>query len=663
MLDVIWNSDDSAGVARKLLGEEISRYQRAMLGSGHGYWEWDFTTSKMFWYGAFWREIGYDEADIQKITSPALLLEFIHPEERGKLRSAVIKTLKHGVALDLCYRLLTKNGAYVWVRVNACAYYRTKDDWADYLAGVNYDISLLKQAEQALRASESHYARAIAGTRDGIWDWNIETDEVEFSDVCWSHIGFAPEEVQGNGWQRLTKWMERMRPSDVKGFKQMLREHILHQKTLDFEYPIRAADGSTRWVRARAQATHNEAGRAVRVSGSNMDITELKSTQLALVNAKVEAEKANQAKSDFLSNMSHELRTPLNAILGYAQLFKLDGLAAEEASHLSEIRKAGKHLLQLINEVLDLATIEAGKMSLSMEPVAVSRVLEDCFQLVRPLAEAAGLTLHCPPETQWLVFADNIRLKQALINLMSNAIKYNRPQGKVSVSLVQPRDGLVRIVVEDTGVGISEALRTEVFEPFNRLNAVHSKVEGSGVGLVITKRLIEMMGGSIDFSSKLDCGSAFWVDLAMSAPGQLAEAPTPVNSFQQSRQALQVQCHKRILYIEDNQTNIRVFSKTIAQFDLLEVLVSKEPMVGIYKARTELPDMIILDINLPGLDGFEVLTVLKNDPLTQNIPVVALSANALPADIAKGRQAGFVDYLTKPLDINCLINVLNKYLA
>ncbi|MBX2857924.1 MAG: PAS domain-containing protein [Cellvibrionaceae bacterium] len=662
MLDVIWNSEDSAGVARKLLGAEISRYQRAMLGSGHGYWEWDFTTSKMFWYGAFWRDIGYDEADIQKITSPALLLEFIHPEERDTLRCAVIKTLKHGAVLDLCYRLLTKDGSYVWVRVNARAY-RTQDNWADYVAGVNYDISLLKRVEQALRASESHYARAIAGTRDGIWDWNIEKDEVEFSDVCWAHIGFEPGEVQGDGWQRLAKWQERMKPRDVEGFKQMLREHILNQKTLDFEYPIRSKDGSTRWVRARAQATHNEAGKAVRVSGSNMDITELKNTQMALMNAKVDAEKANQAKSDFLSNMSHELRTPLNAILGYVQLLESDNLGPEQTGHLAEIRSAGKHLLHLINEVLDLATIEAGKMSLSMEPVAVSRVLEDCFQLIRPLVATAGLTLHCPPPIETLVFADNIRLKQALINLMSNAIKYNRPQGKVSVSLMQPQEGLVRIVVEDTGVGIPEALRAEVFQPFNRLNAAHTKVEGSGVGLVITQRLIEMMGGSIDFSSKLDTGTAFWLDLPTAMPEQLSETLTAVHRFEQNRQVLRIDSPKRILYIEDNQTNIRVFSKIIDRFEMLEVSVFTEPMVGIYKARTELPDIIILDINLPGMDGFEVLAVLSNDPLTQNIPVVALSANAMPSDIAKGRQAGFVDYLTKPLDINCLINVLNKYLV
>jgi len=296
MLDVIWDPK-SCGDNQKLLAEEIARYQRSMLGSGHGYWEWDLSSNKMFWYGSFWREIGYDEVDVQAMNTPELLLDYVYPEDREALMQAFTDTVKNAIDLDCCYRVLTKLGYYVWVRVNAQAF-RDDKGWTVYVAGVNYSISQLKQAEQALRNSEARYSRVIAGTRDGIWEWDIETDKIEFSDVCWTQIGYTPEEIRSNRWQTIADWAARMRPRDVERFKTMLREHILNKQPFDLEYQVLAKDGDSRWIRARAQASYNEDGRAVRVSGSNMDVTELKNTQLAVVQAKVSAEKANQAKSE-----------------------------------------------------------------------------------------------------------------------------------------------------------------------------------------------------------------------------------------------------------------------------------------------------------------------------------------------------------------------------
>jgi len=664
MLDVIWNPESCGVVDKTILGEEMASYQRGMLGSGHGFWDWDLSTNKLRWYGAFWRELGYNELDIQEMTEPEVLLNYIHPEDRAGFHSSVLDTIKNGVMFDLCYRLQSKLGYYLWVRVTGQGF-RDENGWTHHVAGVNYNISQLKQTEQALRASEARYGRIIAGTRDGVWDWDIERGEIEFSDICWEQIGFSPAEIKELGLRKISDWEARMSQMDVMRFKAALRAHILERAPFDLEYQINAKDGSSRWIRARAEATYNNDGRATRVSGSNMDVTELKNTQLAVVQAKVAAEKANQAKSEFLSSMSHELRTPLNAILGYAQLFDYDSnLSTGQSDNLLEIRKAGSHLLDLINEVLDLAKIEAGRMTLSLEPVIPDRVLDDCFKLVQPLAEERGVTLirQTGDLGERAIFADNTRLKQAIINLMSNAIKYNRENGSVTVALELSDSGAMRILVRDTGLGIPEDMRENVFEAFNRLNAECGAVEGSGVGLVITKRLVEMMQGSIDFTSVENVGTQFWLELPLAKEGEKGISARAEDAFSEKRQELLVEGDRRILYIEDNPANTRLFSKIIEKFPHLHVGTVMEPLVGIYEARTAPPDIIVLDINLPDLDGYEVLEVLKNDDRTKNIPVIALSANAMSLDIKKGLQAGFVDYLTKPVEINRLIEVFNKHL-
>ncbi|SMF02423.1 PAS domain S-box-containing protein [Alteromonadaceae bacterium Bs31] len=664
MLDVIWNPESCEVLDKSFLGEEIARHQRSMLGSGHGFWEWDLATNKLRWYGIFWRELGYNELDVQNMTEPEVLLNYIHPEDREAFYAAIQDTIKNGVMLDLCYRLRSKMGYYLWVRVNGQGY-RDENGWTHHVAGVNYNISQLKQTEQALRASEARYSRIIAGTRDGVWDWDIESNKIEFSDICWEQIGFSPTDIEAQNLRNIADWEARMSQHDVDRFKNALRDHILERVPFDIEYQIRAKDSSMRWIRARAEATYNEGGRATRVSGSNMDVTELKNTQLAVVQAKVAAEKANQAKSEFLSSMSHELRTPLNAILGYSQLFDYDeNLREEQQESVAEIRKAGNHLLHLINEVLDLAKIEAGRMSLSLEPVVPERVMSDCLKLLQPLAEDNGIQLSVELGTLGTtpIFADYTRLKQALINLASNAIKYNRKNGKVVIALDRAGPEAMRILVRDTGHGIPESQQEHVFEPFNRLEAECGSIEGSGVGLVITKRLIEMMQGHIDFHSVENTGTQFWIELPLAKEGEEGVSALAEAAFSEKRTELTVQGDYRILYIEDNPANTRLFEKIIERFAQLSVTTAMEPLLGIYEARTAPPDIIVLDINLPDLDGYEVLEVLKNDTRTKDIPVVALSANAMSMDVHKGLQAGFVDYLTKPVEVNRLIAVFNQLL-
>jgi len=363
--------------------------------------------------------------------------------------------------------------------------------------------------------------------------------------------------------------------------------------------------------------------------------------------------------------MSHELRTPLNAILGYAQLFEYDlNLTQRQITNVREIRKAGDHLLQLINDVLDLAKIESGKMTVSLEPVLVARIVAEAFTLVHPQSNIKQISLSATMNNFENVYvtADNVRLKQALVNLLSNAVKYNNPGGEVEVKLQFIASHKLRITVRDNGKGIPANRQAEVFQPFNRLNAEFSSIEGSGVGLVITKQLVEMMNGQLDFCSTENVGTEFWIDLPLASEwNETPNKTTKSVDFQLTTLAFQER--KKILYIEDNPTNIRLLEQFFAQHHNITLDIAEEPFLGIYKARSAPPDLIILDINLPGMDGFEVLEVLKNDAMTKNIPVIGLSANAMPYDVERGIKAGFNDYLTKPVDINRLIKTLNEFLC
>ncbi|WP_111640689.1 hybrid sensor histidine kinase/response regulator [Marinimicrobium alkaliphilum] len=647
------------------LRELAGRYRRMFNGSGYGFWEWDLVNQTLDWSGGFWEYLGYGEDDYKRVSDPALLPNFIHPADREAMQEAVREHLRTGIPLDITYRVLAKDGSYIWTQARADSI-RDAEGRAMFISGVNFDITELKNVEAALRESEARQARIIRASNDGIWEWYSGREGFHFSSRCWEHIGYSQgDDAVNEGQDRLQVWRSHIHPEDVSKFDQALSDHMHGGDMFDIEYRIYSKQGELRWIRARGRASFDDEGKPSRMSGTNMDITDIKRAEERVVQAKEAAERANQAKSEFLSSMSHELRTPLNAILGYAQLFEYDtNINEQQLDNLHEIRKAGQHLLQLINDVLDLAKIESGKMTVSLEPVLVSRVISDCLTLVQPQADEKSIritTVLNQLESIYVV-ADHIRLKQALINLMNNAVKYNRVGGDVEVKLSAQPGNQLRISVRDTGKGIAAARRGEVFEPFNRLNAEYSKVEGSGVGLVITKQLVEMMNGRLDFTSVESMGSEFWIDLPL-ASEQYQDLVSEKTRVSNSPVALAVSSTKRLLYIEDNLSNIRLLEQVFDRYPQLELQVAEEAFLGIFKARSELPDAIILDINLPGMDGYEALSVLKRDSATQNIPVIGLSANAMPYDIERGKKAGFYNYLTKPVEINELISTLNEVLG
>jgi len=394
------------------------------------------------------------------------------------------------------------------------------------------------------------------------------------------------------------------------------------------------------------------------------EITERKRVESKLNEAIAVAEKASLAKSDFLSSMSHELRTPLNAILGFAQLLESGSPppTPSEKRSIEQILKAGWYLLDLINEVLDLALIESGKLPLSLEPISLTEVVRECQVMIGPQAQKRGITLRFPQgEVPIFVNADRTRVKQVLINLLSNAIKYNKVSGTVDVDYAASTPGRIRVRVKDTGEGLTPNKMTQLFRPFDRLGKETGVEEGTGIGLMVSKQLVELMGGVIGVESTLGKGSVFWIELNVTAEPQTAAGAATLPAVAQAPMQAGAQL-RTLLYVEDNPANLMLVEDLIARRPELRLLSAADGIRGVEMARASRPDVILMDINLPGISGFQALEILRADPATAHIPVVALSANAMPRDIEKGLAAGFFRYLTKPIKVNELMDTLDAAL-
>jgi signal transduction histidine kinase/ActR/RegA family two-component response regulator len=395
--------------------------------------------------------------------------------------------------------------------------------------------------------------------------------------------------------------------------------------------------------------------------------------QLALANAELananeEARSANQAKSAFLSSMSHELRTPLNAILGFAQILTSNTLPStleQKKEFANHILKSGRHLLTLINEILDLAKVESGTITLSMEPVALADILLECRTMIEPIAATRKVRVLFPDVDGAVVMADRTRLKQVMLNLLSNAVKYNRDEGAVVLTCDQCTPTRMRLSIQDTGNGLNPEQVASLFQPFNRLGQESGAQEGTGIGLVVTKRLVELMGGEIGVTSSPGVGSVFWIELASTAPrtSSLAERAAPGGNGSTSSASGSEFVPRLLLYVEDNPANLRLVEEIVAFRRDLRLLSAHDGHLGLQLARAHRPDIILMDLNLPGMSGFEVLRQLGADPETADIPVIALTANAMPRDIERGVAAGFHRYLTKPIDIEKFTEAINSTLA
>jgi PAS domain S-box-containing protein len=448
--------------------------------------------------------------------------------------------------------------------------------------------------------------------------------------------------------------------TDPERAEASIKQVLTKGKVTNYELTVRARDGKETVVSYNASTFYDRDRTLQGVFAAARDITErklldqaLKENNVELENAKSAAEKANLAKSDFLSSMSHELRTPLNAILGFTQLIESGTPlpTPPQQQNLEQILKAGWYLLELINEILDLALIESGKATLSHEPVSLVEVMLECRAMVEPQAEKRGISIMFPRlEFPYFVSADRTRVKQVLINLLYNAIKYNKPEGSVAVEYTLSPPNSIRIGIRDTGKGLAPEQLAQLFQPFNRLGNEASAEEGTGIGLVVTKRLIELMGGTIGADSTVGVGSVFWFELSRTSAPLLAVLEAEHVTLMRP-QVTDGTPLRTLLYVEDNPANLELVEQLIARRPDLRLLSAEDGNLGVEFARVYQPEVILMDINLPDISGLEAMKILRADPLTAHIPVIAISANALPHDIEKAIKAGFFKYITKPIKI------------
>ena len=526
-----------------------------------------------------------------------------------------------------------------------------------HFTGIVRDITLRKQVEEQLRWTEESFRLMV----ESVTDYAIVMLDPEGRVVSWNSgaqriKGYRAEEILGQHFSRFYP------PEDIdRGTPQRDLDVVTAKGRFEDEGFRARKDGSTFWANVVFTAIRDQGGNLRGFAKLTRDLTEHRKAEAELTNAKSLAERANLAKSEFLSSMSHELRSPLNAILGFAQLMDSDSPPAtpSQKASIDRILQAGWYLLALINEILDLAVVESGKLSLSNEPVSLAEIMAECQTLIEPQGQKRGIKLTFPQfDIPSFVRADRTRLKQVLINLLSNAIKYNQPGGTVVVDTSTSIPGRTRIRVRDTGAGLPPEKLTQLFQPFNRLGQETSAEEGTGIGLVMSKRLVELMGGAIGVESTVGVGSVFWFELNSTVAPQLIVDSAEAASVAQT----QVQpgaTMRTLLYVEDNPSNLKLVEQLIGRRPDMHLLSAVNGTVGIELAHETQPDVILMDINLPGISGIEALKILHEDPVTAHIPVLAISANAMPRDIRKGLEAGFFRYLTKPIKINEFMEALD----
>jgi PAS domain S-box-containing protein len=627
------------------------------------------------------RMLGYAAADVLNKITPADISDPREMIARAKDLSAELATpitpgfealvFKASRGIEDIYELtyIRKDGSRFPAVVSVTALRDAQDAIIGYLLiGTDNTARKLVEAEQKkldqrLRDQQFYTRSLIESNIDALMTTDPSGIITDVNKQTESLTGCTRDELIGAPFKNCFTDPERAEAA----IKQVLSE----KKVTNYELTVRARDGKETVVSCNATTLYDRDRGLQGVFAAARDVTERKRLDQVLQekNAELEsarsvAEKANLAKSDFLSSMSHELRSPLNAILGFAQLIESDSPPPTPAQKESvgQILQAGWHLLKLIDEILDLAKVESGQVPLSEEPVSLAEVVLECEGMIEPQAQLRGIKLILPRfDVPYFVLADRTRLKQVLINLLSNAIKYNRKQGTVVVDCIQSTRERIRVSIRDSGPGLSAEQLAQLFQPFNRLGQEVGGEQGTGIGLVVAKRLVELMRGVIGVESSVGAGSLFWFELtSVPEPRLSTEAQpaalgrTPVRRAEQAR---------TLLYVEDNPANLKLVEQIIARQAGIRLITAVNGETGIEMAQASRPDVILMDINLPGMSGFEALKILRSHPGTAHIPVIAISANAMPRDIEHGLKAGFFRYITKPIKVDAFLEAIDVVAA
>jgi len=567
---------------------------------------------------------------------------FVHPDDRDRVRDFGLQWVdRPDSPSEVVFRIVRTDGQVRHVVSRA----RAEPDGSPYRAtGVAIDVTERELALAALREATERSALATRAAGIGIWEWDADTGVSRWDDEMFVLRGLEPRPVSPT-FDEMSQWVH---PDDIAYVMDQIQSGRTEDRAAYYEFRVIRTDGQVRWLASRSLPVRDERGRTRMRLGVNWDVTEAHEAAAARHERELVL-RESQAKSELLARMSHELRTPMNAVLGFTQLLLADGAAPDDSAEaaatrharLEHIRSAGEHLLTLINNVLELSRLDGPARDVVLQPVLMATVIAQSLPLVEGLAQQHGIAVVAPPSPLH-VRADPTRLKQVLVNLLTNAIKYNRPGGSVHLE-VDSDAGQVLLRVRDDGLGMTEEQQAHAFEPSNRAGAEREGIEGTGIGLTIVKALVEGMGGRIAVRSTPGQGSVFEVRLDAAAESGPLALPA-----------------RRLLYIEDNPVNVLIVSELVRRRAGIEFDSAPDGASGVARAAQTLPALTLVDMQLPDFDGLEVLRRLRASPLTAGLRVVALSANAIPADIERALQAGFDDYWTKPLDFKVFNAELDK---
>jgi PAS domain S-box-containing protein len=634
--------------AIKTLRESEERYRDVVENATDVIYTTDLNGNFTYSNPAGLRAIGCTLEELKKFN----YLDLILSEHKQRVSRAYFRQyLARSPASIVEFPFLTLTGQVCWFSQSASLTLEQGKPIGFHV--IARDITERKQAEEALLESEERFRVLATSSPVGIFRSNPDGICHYVNPTFAGILGRTEAQCHGLNWQ------EAHHPGDKDYISRKIRKAVEARNNIDIEYRIVRPDGDVRWVHG-VIAPYYEGDALKWYIGMVEDITVRKQAEEELSQAKEEAEKASQAKSQFLARMSHELRTPMNAIIVSAQLLEIKQLNDDQIENVSEIMQASRHLLDMINELLDLSRIEAGRLHVTLEPLNPAAVVAEAINLVWRLVEKKNLMLHnqTAPANGLPVMADSTRLRQVLVNLLSNAAKYNQPGGSILIDCSLVDESRLRLSVTDTGQGIAPDKQPLLFQPFERLGAeVLAGEDSTGIGLALSKRLVELMGGEIGVKSILGEGTTFWVDL----PRAVRLPVIPLSAIGKTGGAT-YETHIKVLYVEDNAANLRVTQRVLALYPFLTIIAAVNGETGLELARAHHPDVILLDIHLPDIDGYEVLKRLRQDPVTSSIPVIAISADAMPLDIDRGLRSGFLRYLTKPINVQELIEAITSAL-
>jgi PAS domain S-box-containing protein len=630
------------------------RFEAVTRAAGVGHWVNHVGQNRLEW-SAECREMHGMGAHEPVPSARQWLEQWVHPDDRARVLEAMARLPAPGMAgVDTALRIVRRDG-----EVRQLSSHTRVEDEGDgpVIFGVLIDVTERLRFETALRGAQERITLALQGAGIGTWEMDLESRRTVWDEQMWRLRGREPQAVSPS-IDELWQWTH---PEDHDASRELYRRAEAASAALDNDFRIVTPDGQVRWLASRSSEVRDADGRRRRI-GVNWDVTAARTAEVARRDSEL-ARREIQAKSQFLARMSHELRTPLNAVLGFAQLMLADeagtdGAAASRRRRLHHVQAAGKHLLELINDVLTLSGVDSGELPLVAQPVALSELLSQVLPMLQPLQAGHDVILTQAVPEGLHVSGDATRLRQVLLNLLGNAIKYNRPGGRVHVA-VQADGERVRLSISDTGRGMDPLQLSHLFEPFNRLGAERSEVEGTGIGLAIVKALVERMKGSVRAESTPGVGSVFTVDLPWAA-AQAANTKADADPGPQAAAGQRNGPRHTLLYVEDNPVNALIIAELVARRRDLVLHIATDGLSGVTQARTLRPELVLLDMQLPDIDGFEVLRRLRADSATAAIPVIALSANAMPEDIDRALAAGCADYWTKPLDFRAFMAGLDS---